>query len=218
MESQQLYTAIDLLEKAIVFENLTPNPAMWKEGLLKENPPRLVRLQQINALARAVFDGKPRNFLNKAKSLFLPVRPPSVRKLLSGAFLKERDIASYEEVIVLIKNLVKEKEGELGEIAIKHTNLLDVFQRLLTYKKQLVALQHFNTYETLKNAVGLRFSVYLTDSVSANIKENSGPLDRVLGLLLDPSGSSFSAEELQLTYNYPKEDIREVDKDIRKIG
>jgi hypothetical protein len=215
MESQQLYTAIDLLEKAIVFENLTPNPALWKEGLLKENPPRLVRLQQINALASAIFSGQPRNFLNKAKSLFLPVRPPSVRKLLSGAFLKDRDIDSYEEVIVLIKELVKEKEGELGEIGIKHANLLDVYQRLLTYKKQLVLLQHFNTYETLKNAVGWRFSVYLTDSVSASIKENSGPLDRVLGLLLDPYSASFTAEELQLTYKYPTEDIREVDKNLR---
>lgn len=212
MGSHRSYTAVDLLDKVIEFEDLTPNPALWKEGLLKDNPPRLLRLRQINALAKALFSDEPANFLGKAKSLFLVPRTPTVKTLLSGAFIKERNLAAYDDVSAWIKENVREREGELGETGqLKQVHLIDVYQRLLRYKKQVFALEQFNNREKIKKSVGLRFSVYLTNEVSQRIKESCAPLDKALGLLLDPFNLSFSLEELQQSYNYPKEDIREID-------
>jgi hypothetical protein len=212
MGSQRLYTAVDLLEKVIEFEDLTPNPALWKEGLLKDNPPRLLRLRQINALSKALFNHRPAHFLEKAKSIFLLSRIPTVKTLLSGAFVKERNPADYEDVITWMKEVVREKEGELGETGqLKPVHLIEVYQRLLRYKKQAMALEQFNSRNQVKKAVGLRFSVYLTNNVSYQIKESCGPLDKALGLLLDPFHLSFTADELQQTYNYPKEDVKEID-------
>lgn len=212
MGAQRSYTAIDLLEKAIEFEDLTPNPALWKEGLLKDNPPRLLRLRQINALSKAFFTHQPADFLEKAKTFFLSPRVPTVKTLLSGAFIKERNLAVYEDFIALIKESVREQEGELGETGqLKHAHLVEVYQRLLRYKKQVFALEQFNNRDKVKKAVGLRFSVYLTNDVSRRIKESCAPLDKALGLLLDPHSLSFTADELHQVYNYPKEDIQEID-------
>jgi hypothetical protein len=212
MGSQRLYTAVDLLEKAIEFEDLTPNPALWKEGMLKDNPPRLLRLRQINALAKAFFTHQPADLFGKAKSFFLVPRIPTVKTLLSGSFLKERNLAAYENVIAWMKDLVRENEGQLGETGqVNHAHLLEVYQRLLRYKKELFAIGEFNNRERVKKAVGLRFSVYLTDEVSQRIKKSCAPLDKALGLLLDPLSLSFTQEELQRTYHYPKEDKKEID-------
>jgi len=212
MGHQRVYTAVDLVEKAIQFEALTPNPALWKEGLLKDNPPRLLRLQQINALCRALFTEKRDDFLGRAKSFLFEPRIPSLKKLLSGAFLKGRDVSAYEQLIKEMKDTVREKEGHLGETGqLTHAHLTEVYQRLLRYKKQLVALEHFNEGEKVKKTVGLRFSVYLTDEVSQAIKLGAQPLDKALALLVDPQSVSLTREELQLHYGYPKEDIKEID-------
>ena len=44
------YTAHDLLYKVIDFTNMTPDSNEWSFEKQKENPPRFVRLKQIQAL------------------------------------------------------------------------------------------------------------------------------------------------------------------------
>jgi hypothetical protein len=192
---------------------MTPNPKLWKEGLLQESPPRYVRLRQINALTNALFNKKQNNFLGKAKSLLMLNRTPAIKALLSGSFIKSRNIRDYESIIALIKTTVRDKEGQLGETGeINHKHLIDAYQGLMRYKKQLIDLLHFNDGESTSGPIGLRFTVYVTNEVSSAIEGKYKRLDEALGLLIDPNSLTFTEEELQVDYNYPKEDIQEVDK------
>ncbi|MCU7548151.1 hypothetical protein OCK74_03455 [Chitinophagaceae bacterium LB-8] len=215
MNTYKQYTAVDLIEKIIEFTKMTPNPKLWKEGLLKESPPRYVRLRQINALTKALFSQRSNNFLGKAKSLLLVNQLPTINALLSGSFIKGKNIREYEGIIAMIKTTVRENEGQLGETGeITHKHLIDVYQRLMKYKKQLMDLLHFNDGESTSAPIGLRFTVYLTNEVSSAFEGKYARLDEALALIIDPNSLTFTEEELQAEYNYPKEDIREVDKNF----
>jgi hypothetical protein len=217
MNTSKLYTAIDLIEMIIEFTKMTPNPKLWKEGLLHDSPPRYIRIRQINALTKALFTNRQNNFLGRAKSLLMLNGMPTITDLLSGSFIKKRNIRDYEYIIELIKTTVQEAEGRLGETGeITHKHLLDVYQRLLSYKKQLIDLLHFNDGESTSRPIGIRFTVYLTNEVSRSFEGQLTRLDEALGLFIDPSSQAFTEEELQLDYNYPKEDIQEVDRNFPK--
>jgi hypothetical protein len=217
MDTFKQYTAVDLIEKIIDFTKMTPNPKLWKEGLLKESPPRYIRIRQINALTKAIFSQRSNNFLGKAKSLLLMDQLPSIKDLQSGSFIKGRNIRDYEGIIAMIKTSVRDNEGQLGETGeISHKHLINVYLRLMKYKKQLLDLLHFNDDESTSAPIGIRFTVYLTNQVSNSFEGNYSILDEALGLIIDPNSLTFTEEELQAEYNYPKEDIREVDKNFPK--
>ncbi|MFY0527285.1 hypothetical protein ACN28I_30465 [Archangium gephyra] len=47
------WTARDFLKAAWEFDRMTPDRESWTEALLASNPPGLVRLQRLRALAKA---------------------------------------------------------------------------------------------------------------------------------------------------------------------
>jgi hypothetical protein len=53
MPKTKIYKGLDLLAKVLEFNAMTPNKEHWNEGALKNNPPRLIRLKQIQSLAQA---------------------------------------------------------------------------------------------------------------------------------------------------------------------
>jgi len=57
MINSSTYTAVDLLDKVIDFTNRSPDSAEWSFEIQQDNPPRLVRLQQIQALMEAFVHG-----------------------------------------------------------------------------------------------------------------------------------------------------------------
>ena len=57
MANSSTYTALDLLNKVIDFTNRSPYSEEWSFEKQKENPPRFVRLQQIQALMEAFVPG-----------------------------------------------------------------------------------------------------------------------------------------------------------------
>jgi hypothetical protein len=217
MNNPKLYTAVDLIEKIIEFTKMTPNPKLWKEGLLHDSPPRYVRIRQINALIHAIFTKRSNNFLGKAKSLLMLNQTPTIKSLLSGNFITKRNIREYEDVIAIIKTTVREKEGQLGETGeITHKHLIHSYQRLLKYKNQLIDLFQFNDGIPTSSPIGLRYTAYLTDEVSNALYGNYYRLDEALRMFIDPYSLSFTEEELQVDYNYPTEDLQEVDKNFPK--
>ena len=57
MNNSPTYTALDLLDKVIDFTNMTSDSTEWTFEKQQYNPPRLVRLQQIQALMEAFVPG-----------------------------------------------------------------------------------------------------------------------------------------------------------------
>jgi hypothetical protein len=211
------YTAKDLLDATLEFVSLVPDSSSWKESSLKENPPLLLRFRQIQSLIKAFFSRKaPSNFMQKAKALFSAEHTIDIQSLLSGAFIRYRDPEVYSSAVDFIKTAVKEKEGAVDmEAPISMDKLTLAYQYLMNYKRNLSALLLFNTDPLKEGSITSRFIDYITSSITKNIQGKYGQLDEALDLLISPHRDSFTEEQLQAEYNYPREDLHEVEADFR---
>ena len=211
------FTAIDLLDKTIEFTTLVPRASLWKESALKENSPYLLRFCQIQSLIKAFFGQKaPTNFMQKAKALFTSEPSVTIQSLLSGAFIPIREIDEYNSTIEFIKATVKEKEPFVDMRApISHDKLILVYQYLIDYKKNLSALLLLNTDQLKEGSIASRFTDYITSSITEQVRGKYDPLDKALELLINPHGDTFTEEQLHSEYNYPSQDMREVEADFR---
>ena len=216
MAQSKIYKGVDLLYKIFEFIAMTPNSAEWKSEALKSNPPRYIRFRQIESLTRAFFDQKEKvGFLGKIKHIFNNEEFLTIQNILSGDFINERTISDYAELIIFIKEFVKEKEGVSGEERELNLRMLVMpYQQLIKYKQQLVELLNFKSGWLESSSVTSRFSIYLTDSVSSNLTEKFGDLDAVLELFINPKRLLFTEDELKAKYRFPTENLRDIDIDF----
>jgi hypothetical protein len=209
------YKGIDLLDKILEFVEMTPDPKLWTLNALLGNEPRLVRLKQINSLISAFFQvNTTTNFLEKAKKIFSGEKNETIHTILSGDFLKEQNIGDFSELIEFMKTKVKseeEFEREERELHIRH--LIMPFKQLITYKKELGRLLMFNSGWLEAGLITARFSIYLTNSISSNLKGKYSDLDKALELFINPKKLSFAEDELIAKFNFPTDNLEEIDKD-----
>lgn len=215
MTQSKLYTGKDLLDKIFEFKAMTPNSMEWNLNALKSNPPRYIRLQQIESLIGAFFEQKNTSLLDKAKALFTDKKNISLQSILNGDFIKERTIVDYTETITFMKNIVKEKEGEIDENKEIHlAHLIMPYQQLIKYKQQLIDLLSFNAGWLEASSISARFSIYLTNSISVNLLDKFTNLDKALELFINPKGLSFTEDELKAAYKFPLDNLNDVDLDF----
>ena len=216
MTQPKIYKGIDLLDKIFEFIAMTPNSNEWNLNALKSNPPRHIRLQQIESLIIAFFEQEQNtNLLDKAKALFTAKKGLTIQNILAGDFIKERTTSDYNELITLIKNVVREKEGAIDEEREVHVmNLLMPYQQLIKYKRQLIELLSFNSGWLESSSVISRFSIYMTNSISSNLVDKFSDLDKALELFINPKQLVFTQDELITRYKFPKENPIDVDMDF----
>ncbi|HOZ14252.1 MAG TPA: hypothetical protein PK784_05650 [Tenuifilaceae bacterium] len=203
MNQNSEFTAIDLLEKVLEFTTMTPNPNSWNFDSLKSNPPRLIRFQQIDSLMKAFFTYE--NSHSGTSKL-------SIESFLEGDFILERDLSDYEETIQFIKDFLKEETHDISETSrIDLDELEFIYSRLLSFKKQLLKITNFNSDVVEASSISARFSYLLTGSISKSISEKPTKLDEILELLINPNGLSFTLEELISKYDFPTEDLIDID-------
>lgn len=213
MKEPKIYRGIDLLDIILEFVVMTPNASSWTLSAQKENQPRLIRLKQIESLINAFFPTSIGNgFIYKAKQIFSGDKSETIQKLLSGDFLNRQNITEFTELIKFMRAIVNEKENiEKEEIEISIRQLIMSYQELIEYKKQLNKLLTFNLkwIETISTTI--RFTIYLTDSISSKLKEKPSDLDKALDLFINPKNLSFTENELIDKYNFPTDDLYEID-------
>lgn len=211
------FTAIDLLNKTIEFTALVPDASLWKESSLRDNPPYLLRFRQIRSLIHAFFSRKaPANFMQKAKALFTSEPSVTIQSLLTGIFIPTRDIDEYTSTAEFIKATVKEKEVMVDmQASIGLDKLILVYQYLMNYKKNLSALLLFNTDPLKEGSIASRFTDYITSSITDQVRGKYDHLDKALELLINPHQDTFTEEQLRTEFNYPRQDLYEVEADFR---
>ena len=201
MPERKKYTAIDLLDKVFEFIAMTPE-SQWSIDALKSNPPRFIRFQQIESLMNAFIEGK-----KKYSQL-------TIQSFLAGNFIKIRTENDYNKTIQHIKYFVKNSDGDTNETRdIRIEELIFIYLRLVDYKKMLQNIISFNRGWLEAGSIGVRFSIYLTDSISKSFVEKSSELDMMLEQLINPKRLTFSEKELISKYNYPTEDLADIDSD-----
>ena len=197
------YTALDLLNKVIDFTNRSSDSAEWSFEKQKDNPPRLVRLQQIKALMEAFVSGlKPIVDIGR-----------SIKDFYSGDFIIHQPIAKYASLIEDIeKTIAGSKHSNARKREISAIHLQNNYRELLDYYLKLKGLlNHNNKY--LEISYPYLFPYVVTEEISASIASKVIKISHLLATFIDPEKQSYMEEELIIQYHYPTEDLLDLDLD-----
>jgi len=209
MTDQRTFRGIDLISKIIEFIRMTPDPKEWNLSSLKSNPPRYILFQQINSLISAFLK-------KKTETPLLKDNPDlTIKSVLSGDFINQQKIEDYEKTYQFITHFVIEHGTRVYEPSTYGFSLYDLgsaFRFLIDYKRQLTSLIRFNSgWLAVSGRIDpLSFTMVLTNSISDNLYDKYSDLDKALELFTNPKGLSFTEEELIAKYNYPTENLFDV--------
>lgn len=209
MTKNKTYKGIDLIEKIIEFTAMTPDSATWTYNSLKENEPRLIRLKQIDSLISAFIPEIKNTNLTEKLTGLLSSKKTKLMKVVNGEFIENRSLDAY----IAFTNLIKQEAESSTLNKIDITDIKNTFILLMSYKKNLRQLINFNNDWLEVSRITSLFSIKLTNKISSNLLGQYDELDKVLELIINPKNLSFSETELISNYNFPKDDLDEIDLD-----
>lgn len=204
MTLTKIYDGNSLLDMIFEFIEMTPDSALWTIKSLENNKPRLIRLKQINALIKALYP---------IKGIFSG-KGETIHTIMSGDFLKKKDITMFSELIAFMTTMVAENEKRFFDDKIIHIEQLQMpYLKLFEYKKQLRGLLTFNSGWIEASSIESRFIIHLTNSVTNKTIDTYAAIDEALELFINPKKLTFTQEELINKYNFPTEDLKQIDFD-----
>ncbi len=194
---------IDLIDKIIEFQGLTPNRIEWDLTLLKSNPPRFYLLQQIQALILA--------FNNEKVSL---------SQFIQGDFIEQRQLSEYNLFIQKIIDDTADEESSFYERNLKRfneeksvTDIKEIFKFHFDFLVELDKLSGSKGLigrNRLVNNYAYTKRYEITDSINS---EKVKDLKEGIALIINPHNKSFSMKELVEKHGYPDLDLHEVNVD-----
>lgn len=203
MNNFSQYTAADLLEKIIEFTNMTPNPKDWSFEVQMKNDPRFIRLQQIRSLFWAF----------TPELYFLEEMQESIENFYSGEFISNRKIENYHKLVEKIdKTISKSTFCGAPKKKIVSYDLQNNYRDLLNYYLKLNRLVNHNK-GIMEISYPYFFPYIVTNSISDSISLKAGKLKTILALFIDPNKRRITEDELIKNFDYPTEDLFEIDMD-----
>ena len=192
-------TGITLLNKILEFKSNISDTTKWTLIDLQEDEIKLVRFKQIQCLTK----------------LFVPeVYIPndlttSIDNILNGDFIKIREERIYKNLFLRMDKVItksfdfleKYKEWEVHDLCFNYQNLVE-------YKIKLDLLLNFNA-GIMEMSYPYCYSAIISSDISKNIKYDK--LDNFLSAVIDPDNRIFSRDQLIKDYNYPKEDVYDME-------
>jgi hypothetical protein len=189
--NNETYTAKNVLDFYLEFEGMQPDQDTWDEGSLQDNPPRLYRLKALGSLFRAFGLG-------------------DIREFAEGTFVLKRKVEDYSALIKQMKSelktVTKFHKGEqltLNEIAF-------LFKRLLEYRRRWDDVTGFSSGLYACSAK-YRYAFYKINQVNSQKHDKISPINDILSSIMSPVGKVVSKEELMKLFNYPDEDLSDID-------
>lgn len=213
MGEKKIFKGIDLAEKIMEFVAMTPDSNQWNTKALYDNPPRQIRLYQIQSLMMAFIGMERKSSDNQDKRwLESGELKPSLRYFLSGDFIRSRTETDYVQCIEFIKAYMQ--DDSFHDRLSKPVSLMElsfIFPKIFSYKTQLRNLMTFNSGWMEAGSMTAQFSISLTNSISRNLVSKFDILDRTLEWFINPLELSFTLDELVAGYQYPKENLSDID-------
>ncbi|MBK8808293.1 MAG: hypothetical protein IPO21_17370 [Bacteroidales bacterium] len=192
-------TGLTLINKALEFESMTPDKSEWTLHKQKDNPPRLVRLQQLNVLLN-VFITETFNTNDIASRL---------DSLFKGQFIMLRDSNKYDNLFKLMDKVIASSNNRLKKLnewrldELQH-NYIDIIKF-----KKIVNKASTHNSGIMEISYPYFYSVILTDKISSKL--DTKEIDDFLSLVIDPFGRTITKEKLIQDYNYPVDDVYDID-------
>jgi hypothetical protein len=194
------YSAGVLLDTVIEFTQMTPEPEDWSFKRQKCNDPRFVRLQQILSLLWA--------FIPEIR---IKDERQAIEDFYSGNFVCSRQIQDYQKLINIMDNAIL--KGDCGYASKEQISLDELqfnFGNLLNYYIKLNKLISHNN-GIMEICYPFYFSYIVTKNISESLKSKATKLKSILALFIDPFGKKFTMEELINNFDFPEEDLFEID-------
>lgn len=212
METIKTYKGIDLLNKIFEFVAMVPDEKEWNYKSLNYNKPRQIRFQQINSLLKAFTLTENKNILTKTVNYFNPNLNVEIKSILNGDFIKNRELEEYSELIDFAKQFLQKNNYNI-DIPVRLIELSFIYPKMIEYKKKLRGLIEFNSGWLEASGTFTNFHIVLTSSISSNLNDKYNDLDQVIELFINPKKKYFTEKELIEKYNFPDEDLQQIDMD-----
>lgn len=181
-----------LLNRFLELYTLSNDTAKWSVANFTKNPPRLYRLQMIDAVLKALkIEG-------------------SYQEFEYGQFLYEegrQDLAGF-------KTKVEENYSAIFDsIAIEEEEDSDfqfIFEVLLRYRIKMH--QFISVKATVFEAAGInKIPITIMSDIENKLQKDIAAIDNILCYLLNPTRIAYTLEELQTKYNYPDIELDRID-------
>jgi hypothetical protein len=212
METTKRYNGIDLLDKILEFVAMTPDENEWNYKSLSTNKPRKIRLQQVHSLLKAFSLIRNKNLFEKTTNYFNPDLKVEIKSIINGDFIKNRELEEFKELTDFAKQFLQ-KNNFSGERPISFHELGFIYPKMIDYKIKLREIIDFNSGWLEASSTFSIFHIMLTNSISSNLKDKFNDLDHTLELFINPKKLLFTEQELIEQFNFPTEDLNQIDMD-----
>jgi hypothetical protein len=214
MKQIKVYRGVDLLEKILEFIAMTPNEKQWNFKSLNDNKPRQIRLLQINSLLKAfsIIEGE-KNILEKTQNYSNLDLTSEINSILNGDFIKNKEIEDFNELIDFAIQFRKQDSKQERIIPIRIGELSFIYPKMIRYKIKLREIIDFNSGWLETSGTFTMFHIHLTNSISSNLINKYDDLDKTIELFLNPSNRIFTEMELIEKFNFPTENLDQIDMD-----
>jgi hypothetical protein len=196
-------TGITLIDKVLEFTSKTNEESEWTFEKQKDNPPRLIRLQQIDILLKVFLSDiyKPDSFKF------------NIGNILSGNFILKRTTTDYSNLFIKMdESIAKSDNKNFVQSHVWTLNDLESnYHILINYKRNVDFFINSYWSGCLEISYPLFYALHETSEVAKKIEFKS--INEFLGLVIDPLGQIFSKQQLINDMSYPSEDIYDIDLD-----
>ena len=190
-------TGITLIEKALDFMSLTSDKSKWTFEKQKDNPPRFMRLQQLNVLLKFF---TPETFDSHNIALGLD-------NLINGEFILHREMGKYD----IVFNNFNDMNAEIYNMwplhpKIEKWDLWDLqvnYTRIFEFKRRVNTLIYFNS-GFLEGSGGALYHLAPTENFIKKL--DTTHIDNFLSLVIDPLGRTISSDKIIRNNIYPTDD------------
>lgn len=192
-------TALTLLETAADVQQMLPRAGEIPFIELQRNTSYTVRVAQLKVLI----------------PLFIPEIAEiqhiedQLEAIDSGNFILRRDISVYSKLIEDMDAILEKSVPRFPKM--QPWSILDIrnnFNYLKDYKEAVDKVLYYNA-GILESYYQFHHAILQVENSNRNIAITE--INNFLSLCIDPSGCSFSKQYLIDNFNYPQEDIRDVD-------
>ncbi|GEM_PF-1967543 len=197
------YRAIDFLLKFYDLKGLSPDVARWQLSSFADNPPRYHRLRELQALMRAFgLKGHPSEF----SALHL---------------VENRDIMDFQPILEDIKGYVRDSAHEKSNTSKDFKRLartkefyVMLLQSFLRFSEEVRKLLEFNDGWQETSSIAGRYTIDKTSRLLKGIRlKELEEIETLICSLIDPCHRVYTKSELVENYDFPEEDLADIDLD-----
>ncbi|WP_163309606.1 hypothetical protein [Dysgonomonas sp. 521] len=183
----------DLTDKIVDLLGLTSSFYDWSQEEFKDNPPRLIRLQQIEAMITA-FCG-------------VGISPQS---FIDGDFIRDRPLEQYADLTKQVEDFIK-KEWNVTVFRPHKQSLMSLMIELLHYKERLKKVFYLFRPGTITNSSPYcQYMNSIIQSYKPSLKEILHEVDSMIERVVQPQKSFCTMPEL-IDCGYPDVNLVEID-------